>query len=25
MEVLEHAGMPLIIEGRHASDLRHGS
>lgn len=25
MEVLEHAGMPLIIEGRHAPTVRHGS
>ena len=25
MEVLEHAGMPLIIEGRHAPAIRHGS
>ena len=25
MEVLEHAGMPLIIEGRHAPTLRHSS
>ena len=25
MEVLEHAGMPLIIEGRHTATLRHSS
>ena len=25
MEVLEHAGMPLIIEGRHTPAARHGS
>ena len=24
MEVLEHAGMPLVIEGRHAPTVRHG-